>query len=40
MSKAILSMGSNVTSMNFNVTKRNQRMRVEEAVKTVFNRLI
>ena len=31
MIKAILSMGSNVTPINFNVTKRNQRMRFKKA---------
>ena len=30
MIKAILSMGSNVTPINFDVTKRNQRKRVKE----------
>ena len=29
MIKAILNMGSNVTPINYNVTKRNHRMRVK-----------
>ena len=29
MIKAILTLGSNVISINFNVTKRNQRMRIK-----------
>ena len=32
MIKAILSMGSNVTPINHNVTKRNQRMRVKQDI--------
>ena len=32
MIKAILSMGSNVTQINFNVTKDNQRVRVKQLV--------
>ena len=32
MIKAILSMGLNVTPINFNITKRNQHMRVKSSV--------